>query len=212
MGIDLDVIPPYGVCAGGSGGGNRFTVLRGAIEVEPSDIPGKATAFSLEAGDVVVLHSAGGGGFGDPLRRDPASVLDDCRQGYITPQMVRSVYGVVAEDGVLDEAATDAERRRIQEGRVVLTVRLVDDDRFAGARRLCAVSPAVAKRLGVGDGRVVEYVPERGMPLRAFAKADPDLLGDETEIGPIGARILAVADGDRMLVRAVVSPYVHSSL
>jgi N-methylhydantoinase B len=209
---DRVVIPPYGVCAGGSGGGNRFTVLHQGREVEPSEIPGKATAFPLEHGDVVVLRSAGGGGFGDPLRRDAAAVLADCRQGCITAGMAREVYGVVIEDGVLDEAATDAERRRIGESRVHLSVRLVGEDRFAGARRLCQVSPAVARRLGVGDGGLVEYVPERGMPLRAFARVEPDLRGEETEIGPIAARILAVPDGARVHVRAVASPYAHPPL
>ena len=102
---DRVIIPPYGVDGGTSGGGNRFTVLREDSEVEPSDVPGKATAFPLREGDAVVLRSAGGGGWGDPLARTPEAVLADVGLGYISPKMPREVYGVVIQDGTVEAAA-----------------------------------------------------------------------------------------------------------
>jgi N-methylhydantoinase B len=41
----------------------------------------------------------GGGGFGDPLARDPQRVGADVRDGYVTPERAREDYGVVVDDG-----------------------------------------------------------------------------------------------------------------
>ncbi len=60
----------------------------------------------------------GGGGFGNPLERDPAAVAEDVHNAYVSPQNAREVYGVVLKgapkDGTLkvDERATEALRRR----------------------------------------------------------------------------------------------------
>ncbi|MBK8007908.1 MAG: hydantoinase B/oxoprolinase family protein [Rhizobiales bacterium] len=39
-------------------------------EVKPSEHPGKVAGFALHEGDIVVMETAGGGGYGDPLERD----------------------------------------------------------------------------------------------------------------------------------------------
>jgi N-methylhydantoinase B len=41
-----------------------------------------------------------GGGFGDPLERDPARVAADMSEGYVTPEAAEAIYGVVLRDGV----------------------------------------------------------------------------------------------------------------
>ena len=81
---DKNVIPPYGVRGGWTGAPNRFTVLRDGEEIEPSALPGKVTGFALRAGDVVIERTAGGGGYGDPLERDPQAVVRDVRFGYVS--------------------------------------------------------------------------------------------------------------------------------
>jgi N-methylhydantoinase B len=48
----------------------------------------------LDAGEAYVLHSGGGGGFGDPKKRDKAAVLRDLRLGYISEETARKVYGL----------------------------------------------------------------------------------------------------------------------
>jgi N-methylhydantoinase B len=60
-----------------------------------------------------MLRSGGGGGFGDPLRRDIDLVADDIFEGYVSPRAGASDYGVVLDlhTGKLDEART-AELRR----------------------------------------------------------------------------------------------------
>jgi len=54
----------------------------------------------------------GGGGYGDPLTRDPDAVARDLREEKITAAAARDVYGVVLGDGAVDGAATAAERAR----------------------------------------------------------------------------------------------------
>ena len=91
---DKNVIPPYGVRGGCSSAPNRFTVRRDGQEIAPSALPGKVTAFGLLANDVVIEESAGGGGYGDPLERDPASVSRDVAYGYVSPgAALRELWG-----------------------------------------------------------------------------------------------------------------------
>jgi N-methylhydantoinase B len=49
----------------------------------------------LKDGDVVHLNLPGGGGYGDPLARDPQKVLWDVIEGYVTPEQAEKDYGVV---------------------------------------------------------------------------------------------------------------------
>jgi N-methylhydantoinase B len=65
---------------------------------------------SLQKGDVVQLHTPGGGGCGDPLGRDPTLVLQDVQRGYISRRVARQEYGVVVRGGNVDWAATEALR------------------------------------------------------------------------------------------------------
>ena len=51
--------------------------------------------------------SAGGGGFGDPLERDPDAVLEDVADGYVTVERARTDYGVVVDE-------VDAELGRVR--------------------------------------------------------------------------------------------------
>ncbi|MCY4384097.1 MAG: hydantoinase B/oxoprolinase family protein [Nitrospinae bacterium] len=209
---DRVIIPPYGVDGGTSGGGNRFTVLRQGSEVEPSDVPGKATAFPLTEGDAVVLRSAGGGGWGDPLARTPEAVLADVRLGYISLEDAREVYGVVVNGGAIDAAATSSARERLRKSRVYLIARLGGEDAYGGSRRLCPMSLGTAKEGGFSEGMLVEYVPARGAPLRAWVKITPGPATGETPLGPVAASILKLQDKERIWLRPIATPYSHPPL
>jgi N-methylhydantoinase B len=76
-------------------------------------------------GDSFTRPSAGGGGFGDPLERDPHAVLEDVVDGYVSLERARKDYGVVIEeidadaiDYRLDVDATAAERAGIRAERL----------------------------------------------------------------------------------------------
>jgi N-methylhydantoinase B len=61
--------------------------------------------------DRVIIASPGGGGRGDPRRRDIAAVARDVRLGFVTPDAARRDYGVaVSADGTVDREATAALR------------------------------------------------------------------------------------------------------
>ena len=73
-----------------------------------------------EVGDVVSYYSPSGGGYGDPMERDPDKVLDDVLDGFITVDHARDDYGVVlaeVDDGygwALDASATDSLRSEMR--------------------------------------------------------------------------------------------------
>ena len=63
--------------------------------------------WPVKAGDTARILSGGGGGYGNPHERDPASVVQDVRQGYITAQAAALDYGVViTPDGHVDTGRT----------------------------------------------------------------------------------------------------------
>ena len=83
--------------------------------------PSKFTNIRLRRGDRVRITSPSGGGYGDPLERDPAKVLADVELGFVSRVSAESAYGVVLDgapdDGlVVDEAATAALRRSLRDG------------------------------------------------------------------------------------------------
>jgi N-methylhydantoinase B len=59
----------------------------------------------------VIIQSSGGGGWGNPLERDPAAVQRDVVDGLTSLDAAREQYGVVFSNGALDRAATDALRK-----------------------------------------------------------------------------------------------------
>jgi N-methylhydantoinase B len=62
-------------------------------------------------GDWLQLNLPGGGGYGEPLDRDPLRVAEDVRNGLVTPAAARREHAVVVDgDGVVDEAATQEAR------------------------------------------------------------------------------------------------------
>lgn len=90
-------------------------------------------SVSIQKDDVLVQWIAGGGGYGDPLLRDPKAVWSDLVDRYVTPAVARDVYGVILSpddsgsgrdgsaavaDAVIDVEATAAERTRIRASRV----------------------------------------------------------------------------------------------
>ena len=64
------------------------------------------------------LDTPGGGGYGDAHRRDPARVLADVHEGFVSPQAAERDYAVVlrkdGETWVIDEAATARRRSQSQ--------------------------------------------------------------------------------------------------
>ena len=69
--------------------------------------------------DVFEVTWQGGGGIGDPLRRDAQHVMDDLRCGIISESAATSVYGLALQtNGQLDEKATEGQRRAMRQDRI----------------------------------------------------------------------------------------------
>ena len=75
--------------------------------VEGFDTPGKVAGHPVEEGSVVMVRSAGGGGYGDPLRARPGAGREDVREGYVSRPAARDLYGVALDaKGAVDPVAT----------------------------------------------------------------------------------------------------------
>ena len=76
------------------------------------ELASKVPYRKVKAGDRLVSEGPCGGGYGDPLQRDPTSVRDDVLDGYLTAASALTDYGVVTKDGEVNVTATIAERAR----------------------------------------------------------------------------------------------------
>jgi N-methylhydantoinase B len=75
--------------------------------------------FAIREGDVLYQHYQAGGGYGDPLSRDPALVAADVRAGVVSETPAAGLYGVVLDDdGVPNQAATTARRLELRASRL----------------------------------------------------------------------------------------------
>ncbi len=79
---------------------------------EPRPLTSKVAGLRLQRDDLVCWDLAGGGGYGNPIDRDPELVRGDVLRGYVSRNAAREMYGVVFKDNALtiDEDATMALR------------------------------------------------------------------------------------------------------
>jgi N-methylhydantoinase B len=83
--------PPWPLDGGRYGSPNYVEVIRADGTVEEYAV---VTALEVNAGDVIRIHTATGGGYGEPGRRRRELVLEDLRNGYVTEETARTVYGI----------------------------------------------------------------------------------------------------------------------
>jgi N-methylhydantoinase B len=81
---------PWSLDGGREGSANYVEVIRSDGKVEEYAL---VTALEVNEGDVIRLHTANGAGYGDPRRRPRELVLADLRDGYISQETARTVYG-----------------------------------------------------------------------------------------------------------------------
>jgi N-methylhydantoinase B len=91
---DRCVFRPFGLYGGSPGRVGRNVLNPGSDREQ--QVPGKVT-LTIKRGDVFRYEMAGAGGWGDPLERDPARVLSDIRNEYVSAALAREQYGVVAD-------------------------------------------------------------------------------------------------------------------
>jgi len=94
---------PQGVLGGRPGDGGRWVINEG--------MPGERTLSHaigdiepLAQGDTVTHYTPGGGGYGNPLERDPRAVADDVRAGLVSLDAAEALYGVKLDPRTLEVA------------------------------------------------------------------------------------------------------------
>ena len=129
---------PWGVL-GGWPGARSAKLLRRADGTEER-LPSKCDNVVVEPGDMLVYRTAGGGGWKDRLDRPAEAVARDVSFGLVSREFAQEGYGVViADDGGVDEAATEAERARQRSERG-------DAPASTSARRSRTCSPTARRR------------------------------------------------------------------
>ena len=132
----------------------------------------------VRSGDKFWRPSAGGGGLGDPLERDPTQVLEDVIDGYVTVAGAARDYGVVVEaidaevdDWRVDPAATEAARARIRAARDGW----LEEDAEAVAERLrqglITVAEAIRQHGVICDWETATLLPRSTEQFRAALRA-----------------------------------------
>jgi N-methylhydantoinase B len=111
--------PPAGTAGGQPGGANRTWKI--GVDGQQVEMPPFLDTV-LHKGERLVSQACGGGGYGDPLERDPAAVAERLRQGWISASRAEQGYGVVVREAgellEVNEAATAAKRQALRAERV----------------------------------------------------------------------------------------------
>jgi N-methylhydantoinase B len=124
--IDRTDCPPWGILGGGAGSPPSAYIERQDGRIEYL----RKANVAVAPGERVHLLTSGGGGYGDPLRRDPGKVAEDVRFGYVSREAARAQYGVV-----LDESGQVLERETVRRRALGSTLSEID-----GSDRLTAQS------------------------------------------------------------------------
>jgi N-methylhydantoinase B len=105
--------PPWGL-RGGKSGAIADTLIK--LPDEEAFHPSAGGRNVMPVGTEVRYRTAGGGGWGDPLERDPQMVLSDVVEEYISAESARTDYGVVLTEDMraVDIAATEAMRASLR--------------------------------------------------------------------------------------------------
>jgi N-methylhydantoinase B len=81
--------PPWGLLGGGEGATNATFIQRNGME---ENLPGKFSHLRVRPGETITFLTAGGGGYGDPAKRDAAAVERDIALGYVSEARAKRDY------------------------------------------------------------------------------------------------------------------------
>lgn len=101
--------PHWGV-AGGLPGGRTYGVLDSSIYGQGFEII-KTPDQPIAKGDLLSIRTGGGGGYGNPLERDPERVLEDVLEELVSIEAAQELYGVIFEDEDKIEIDYEATKR-----------------------------------------------------------------------------------------------------
>ncbi len=106
---------PWGVRGGEPGMRSTKRLVR--TDGSEEWLPAKCDGINVNVGDVLYFNTWGGGGWGDPLERDPALVQTDVQRGLVSESGARRYGVVIGSDGNVDAAGTEKLRGEMREQR-----------------------------------------------------------------------------------------------
>ena len=117
---DRHLTQPWGILGGRPGACSEKWLVH--TDGSREKLPSKVDNVRVEPGDRIVFRTAGGGGWGDALERDPSVVRRDVVRGLLTAEAAREGYGVALNGAgsEVDRAATDDTRARLRRERGTL--------------------------------------------------------------------------------------------
>jgi N-methylhydantoinase B len=107
---------PWGVNGGKPG--KRSTKLLVRADGSEEYIPAKCEGIKVHKGDLLYFNTWGGGGWGDPLQRDPTIVVSDVAKKLVSIEGAKRYGVVINEDLSLDQPKTDALRAKMSKDTV----------------------------------------------------------------------------------------------
>jgi N-methylhydantoinase B len=114
--IEKGKTPHWGIF-GGKEGLRNYALIQSKRKGEFEAL--KKPAIDLDEGDRVIVTAGGGGGYGDPLERNPEAVRQDVMDGYVSIERARLDYGIVIAPDTfqIDMKATKDLRENLRENR-----------------------------------------------------------------------------------------------
>lgn len=194
---------PFGLRGGQPARTGSYMIRSGDEEVP---IPTKTSGLWLREGDVVDVETAGGGGYGDPFRRELELVAKDVQDGLVSVEAAQQEYGVVVSpEGVVDVGVTERLRQRGPDLRQILRVPIgaIDEDEQL-AVVLGDELPGIE---AIADDQVLCcFSPRCSVYARAVRRPDSEVVVP----GPV-ARTLHLKVGEEICLRPLPTHWVPHS-
>jgi len=207
----VGVTAALGLSGGLPGCPNHYEIVRdtgvrallgaGQVKTEAAELDGaretlagKSSGAWQRPDDVYAMHSTAGAGYGDPLSRDPAAVLDDVENGRVSVAGARRLYGVEVDADRVDAGATERRREEIRRQRLATAEAPIEPG--SGSHELDRARPLGA-HLGVvhADGSFRFACLECGTDLGA-AEGDYKRAAARAEVPLREVNVLAVDPGE----------------
>ena len=210
---DGAIMPPFGIHGGETGAPVDSYVIKADGTEHHFNSPGKVGGHPLNADDTVILQSAAGGGYGDPLTREPEAVRRDVMNDLVSIEIAKDIYGVhLTAAGEVDDAATETHRAELAASRPIVRVTALEHDPYIASgpskRRLIRLNPADIAAHGLTADQKIELLDTVGAPLRGWVMPDDSVAPGTVPLDPNGMLSLGVEGDTEVQLRPLYTPVV----
>lgn len=174
-------VPLFGLFGAEPGSTCRWTVIdKGGRERPISVFESKVTNLPVKAQEVIGVRTQGGGGYGDPLEREPELVWNDVLDEYVSLEEARNIYGVIIDPltDEIDAKATEEQRTKLKDQRLFLKAEQAGEPCYDKGLRVAYVSDKLLHE-GFTNGDLAEIIKsDHPTPMRVSVQMKPELNPD----------------------------------